>query len=97
MAMRKIVYALASYDHKMGTVDYYIKMPMDGVESGESLPRFLESAGEHGWQLCGVIPNAARKGAIQALPPEYAKASGQSTRKIADSSEITELIFSKEI
>jgi hypothetical protein len=44
--MRKIVYALASYDHKMGTVDYYIKMPMDGVEIGESLPRFLESAGE---------------------------------------------------
>jgi len=93
--MRKIVYALASYDHKMGTVDYYIKMPMDGVETGESLPRFLESAGEYGWQLCGVIPNAARKGTIMGLPPEYAKATGKSTRTIEDPAEITELIFSK--
>jgi len=50
--MKKYKYSIVYFDRTTGTMDYYMKMPMDGVESGTVVPEFLRQAGEHGWELC---------------------------------------------
>lgn len=92
----KIKYSIATYDRKIGNVDWYTKMPMDGVDSGVPLPMFLASAGKNGWRLCAAISSAGIVGSVLGLPESFAKASGKTSRKIEDSSEVVELIFSRE-
>ena len=97
--MKKFQYSLAWYDRKMGTVDYYVKMPMEGVDSGNNLPQFLQSAGEHGWQLCGVWDSFIQPGirAVHPNPEQYAKVTGQRERTLTDPKEVIELVFVKEV
>jgi hypothetical protein len=97
--MKKLQYRLAWYDRKMGTVDFYVKMPMDGVDSGEPLPQFLQSAGEQGWLLCGVMDGYIQTGirTVHANPEQFAKATGQSERTLTDPKEVIELVFVKEV
>jgi hypothetical protein len=95
--MSALRYGWADYDHNKGVVNQYVKMPMDGVDDGDvSLPQFLQSAAEHGWRLCGTVPNAAHKGAQVGLSPDEAKRAGKSTRTVQDAAELTVLIFLKD-
>jgi hypothetical protein len=87
--MKKLQYRLAWYDRKMGTVDF----------SGEPLPQFLQSAGEQGWLLCGVMDGYIQTGirTVHANPEQFAKATGQSERTLTDPKEVIELVFVKEV
>ncbi len=85
--MKKYQYSLAYYDQKMGTADMCIKMPMDGVPVNVSLPEFLQSAGEHGWLLCGSMDSYIHDN-IKSV---------YGNRTLTDPKEVLELIFVKEV
>lgn len=51
----RIQYGLAEWDRMTGVVSWHIKLPMDDVGE-DTLPQFLQNAGERGWELCGAFP-----------------------------------------
>ena len=97
--MKEYRYSIAWYDRKMGTVSTYVEMPMEGVPDANSFPEFLQNAGKQGWLLCGAVDGyySAGMSAAQPNPEAYAKATGQTSRKVTDPKEVIELIFAKEI
>ena len=83
----KITYGLAELDNYTGMVDCNINLPMDGVQCG-GLYEFLQSAGDHGWELCGAFP-AGLKGSKRAI-------SGKAEpREYGEAAEVVALIFKK--
>ena len=60
---------------------------MDGVESG-SLPEFLRSAGENGWELCAAFP-IGHKDMSRAIPGKA------ETRQSQEAAEQIALVFKK--
>jgi hypothetical protein len=86
--MKSFVYGLAEFDRIAGTIDSYIHLPVEGV-SGHTVPAFLESAGEQGWELCGTMPGPSRIGA------NVATADG-GKRKVEDYNECTVMIFRRD-
>ena len=85
--MSKYKYSIVYFDRTTGTMDYYIKMPMDGVDSGTTVPEFLRQAGEHGWQMCGGWDSYLRDG-IKSV---------HGNRTLTHPEEVIELIFMKEV
>jgi hypothetical protein len=84
--MKRYTYSIVYFDRTNGTMDYYVKMPMDGVESGTPVPVFLQQAGDHGWQLCCGW-NSYLKDSIKSV---------YGNRTLKDPEEMLELIFVKE-
>jgi hypothetical protein len=84
--VKKFKYSIVYYDRKNGTMDYYIHLPMDGVDAGTTLPEFLKQAGDHGWQMCG--------GWNTYLGDGIKRAHGSGT--LTDPEEVLELIFMRE-
>ena len=83
----KITYGLAEFDNYTGRVDWNINLPMDGVQCG-TMYEFLQSAGEHGWELCGAFP-AGLKGSKRAIPDKT------EPREYGEAAEVIALIFKK--
>jgi hypothetical protein len=84
--MTKYKYSIVYFDRKNGTMDYYIKMPMEGVDSGTVVPEFLRQAGEHGWQLCCGWNSYLMDG-IKSVHGD---------RTLTEPEEVLEMIFMKE-
>jgi hypothetical protein len=82
-----ITYGLAEFDRHIGTVDWNINFPMDGVQ-GSTFYEFLQSAGNNGWELCAAFPSGL-KGSKRLLGGET------NVRECQDSSEIIALIFKR--
>jgi hypothetical protein len=82
-----ITYGLAELDNYTGTVDWNINLPMDGV-AGHTLCDFLQSAGEHGWELCAAFPHGL-KGSKRAVPGRA------ETREYQEAAEVIALIFKR--
>jgi len=83
----KITYGLAEWDNYTGSVDWNINLPMDGV-SGGGLYEFLQSAGEHGWELCSTFPSGL-KGSKRAIPGKA------ELQEYSEAAEVIALVFKK--
>ncbi|HXC95936.1 MAG TPA: hypothetical protein VNU92_09550 [Edaphobacter sp.] len=86
--MKRFVYGLAEFDRIDGTIESYIHLPVEGA-SGHTVPAFLESAGEKGWELCGTMPGSSPVGATVAT-----RDGGK--RKVEDYNECTVMIFRRD-
>jgi hypothetical protein len=82
-----ITYGLAELDNYTGMVEWIGHLPMDGVQSG-SLPEFLRSAGENGWELCAAFP-IGHKGIKRAIPGKA------ETRECQEAAEEIALVFKR--
>jgi len=88
--VKKIEYGVAVYDRIGGTVYEVMHMGLsyEGIEV-QSVPHFLEKAGELGWELCGTMPGSV-KGNSTPDPHDEAK-----IRKVEDYNESTLMVFKR--
>lgn len=52
----EVQYGIATYDRWNGMVSSEFKLPLEDVQDGGFI-EFFESAGKHGWELCGCFPS----------------------------------------
>ena len=83
----KIEYGLGFWDRYTDDTYEDDRLPLIGVE-GESLPAFLKSAGEQGWNLCATMPFASTVGSRTVN-------GGRDLRKAEDPSEVMLLVFKR--
>jgi len=82
----KVTYGEATFDRGLGMISSG-ELHMDGVRDGGFI-EFFESAGENGWELCGVFPSGT-------VGSKVATPGTSELRLCKDSSEYITFIFKK--